>query len=125
MAVHNDLGAWGERIATEYLLSDGYIIHRQDERMTGRGEIDIIAFKEGEVVFVEVKTRSEEDTDPMEVVDDKRRRRMCRAADTFIRQMNIDLLPRFDIIIINGTPETGHRLTHYPDAFLPPMTGLR
>ncbi len=83
MARHNDLGARGEEIATEYLLADGYTIHRQDERMQGRGEIDIIAFKDNEVVFVEVKTRTEPVTDPLEVVDTRRQRRMCRAADAF------------------------------------------
>ncbi len=30
MARHNDLGARGEEIATEYLLADGYTIHRQE-----------------------------------------------------------------------------------------------
>lgn len=64
MARHNDLGARGEEIATGYLLAEGYTIHRQDERMQGRGEIDIIAFKDNEVVFVEVKTRTEPVTDP-------------------------------------------------------------
>ncbi|MCM1029469.1 MAG: YraN family protein [Pseudoflavonifractor sp.] len=124
MAQHNELGEWGEKVAMEYLLADGYIIHRQDKRMKG-GEIDIIAFKDREVVFVEVKTRREPVTDPMEVFDGRRRARMCRAADAFIRTMELDLNPRFDIIIVNGTPDEGHRLTHYPDAFLPPMSGMR
>lgn len=122
MALHNDLGALGEKIAAEYLLVNGYIIHQQDKRIDRKGEIDIIAFKDGEVVFVEVKTRTEPDTDPMEVVDDRRRARICRAADSFINTMEIDLLPRFDIIIINVAPDGTHRLTHYPDAFIPPLS---
>ncbi|MBD5346388.1 MAG: YraN family protein [Bacteroides sp.] len=125
MANHNRLGSEGERIATEYLLADGYTIHRTDERVRHRGEIDIIAFKDNEVVFVEVKTRSEEDTDPMEVVDARRRARICRAADSFIERLQIDLLPRFDIIIINMAPDGSHHLTHYPDAFIPPLNATR
>lgn len=124
MARHNDLGARGEEIATEYLLADGYTIHRQDERMQGGGEIDIIAFKDNEVVFVEVKTRTEPVTDPLEVVDTRRQRRMCRAADAFIDRLSIDLLPRFDIIIVNVAPDGSHTITHYPDAFIPTLNAL-
>lgn len=121
MARHNELGELGERIASEYLLAQGYVIHKQDQRIRERGELDIIAFKDGEIVFVEVKTRTEYDTDPMEAVTPRQRSRICRAADSFIGAMEIDLLPRFDIIIINVRPDGSHRLTHYPDAFIPPL----
>ncbi len=126
MAGHNDLGAWGERIATEYLLADGYVIHRRDERMRGRGEIDIIAFKEGEVVFVEVKTRSAGEIDPTEVVDLRKRARLCRAADRFLRSREIRHNPRFDIITVavgkgGGAPV----ITHYEGAFIPGLTAVR
>lgn len=123
MARHNDTGALGEELATDYLLARGYVIHRRDERMARKGEIDIIAFKGNEVVFVEVKTRREDDTDPMDVVDGRRRSRMCRAADAFIDTMQLDLLPRFDIIIVNILADGQTRLTHYPDAFVPPLGG--
>lgn len=121
MARHNTLGAEGERIAAEYLIAQGYTIHKQDERMIARGELDIIAFKDDEVVFVEVKTRTARDTDPMEVFGDKRRARMCNAADAFIRNMNLMQSPRFDIIIVNMLPDGTHTVTHYPDAFFPPL----
>lgn len=92
--------------------------------MQGRGEIDIIAFKDNEVVFVEVKTRTEPVTDPLEVVDTRRQRRMCHAADAFIDRLSIDLLPRFDIIIVNVAPDGSHTITHYPDAFIPTLNAL-
>lgn len=123
MAEHNSLGAWGERIATEYLLAEGYVIHRTDERCGHLGEIDIIAFKDDWVVFVEVKTRADDsDDDPMQLFPPARRRRMVRAADRFIRLMELDQRPRYDIIVVNGTPDAGHRMTHYPDAFFPGLS---
>lgn len=91
--------------------------------MQGKGEIDIIAFHGDEVVFIEVKTRTEADTDPMEVVDSRRRARMCRAAEAFIQNMKLDQRPRFDIIVINVAPDGTYRLSHYPDAFIPPLNG--
>ena len=45
MARHNDLGAWGESIAREYLITRGYTIIEHDKRM-GHYEIDIIALKQ-------------------------------------------------------------------------------
>lgn len=125
MAIHNQLGAQGESIAADYLLVNGYTIHKRDRRMDGLGELDIIAFKGDEVVFVEVKTRTEPDTDPLEVVDERRRARICRAADAFINTMEIDLIPRFDIIIVNVAPDGTHTLTHYPDAFIPALNSSR
>lgn len=53
---HKDIGTWGENIAAEYLLTDGYIVLDRNFR-TRIGELDIVVKKDGIVVFVEVKTR--------------------------------------------------------------------
>ena len=59
MAEHNDLGKEGEDEAVRYLTEKGYcILHRNWRR--GRNELDIIATKDGQLVFVEVKTRRNE-----------------------------------------------------------------
>lgn len=121
MARHNQLGEWGERIAREHLLSLGYAIGVENARMGGV-EIDFIAFKDDLVCFVEVKTRSSDFADPLEAVDNRKRARMVRAADTYLRDNDIPLEPRFDIIIVIGTPATGHTVEHIPDAFLPPLS---
>lgn len=122
MARHNNIGAWGENLAREYLIINGYAIMEQNQRI-GHKEIDIIATKGDKIAFVEVKTRSTPFTDPADAVDKKKIKRLVQAADTFMRTFNIRHEPQFDIITIIGTPETTYELTHYPDAFLPPLSG--
>jgi putative endonuclease len=51
------LGRWGEAQAAEYLHRQGYEIVEMNHR-TAYGEIDIVARQAGELVFVEVKTRT-------------------------------------------------------------------
>lgn len=52
------LGQRGEALACEYLRSTGHQIVRTNYR-TRRGEIDIIALKNGVLTFVEVKYRTD------------------------------------------------------------------
>ena len=56
MAAHNDLGKWGEEVATAYLRDKGYIIVERDWHSQHR-DLDIIALDDGVMVFIEVKTR--------------------------------------------------------------------
>ena len=50
------LGALGERLAREHLERAGYAVVERNYR-SRRGEIDVIAFGHGALVFCEVKTR--------------------------------------------------------------------
>lgn len=57
MATHNDLGKKGEVIAKAYLETNGYEI--LDENWTyGKAELDLIAYKNRAMVFVEVEART-------------------------------------------------------------------
>lgn len=122
MARHNEVGKWGERVAREHLLSRGYAIGGVNTRV-GHYEIDFIAMKGERIVFVEVKTRSGEDFDPLEAVDVDKRSRLARAADEYIRAMEIDLEPQFDIVTVVGSERDGYRVEHIADAFMPPLRG--
>lgn len=81
-------GNIGENAARELLESEGYTVLRRNYRCP-RGEIDIIAEKDGVASFVEVKTRSSTDYGrPAEAVDYKKRKRIKLAAMAFIDEMS-------------------------------------
>src|ERR1700710_997680 len=57
MAAKDELGRRGENLATDHLIASGFAIVERNWRCS-QGEIDIVAAKDSELVFVEVKTRS-------------------------------------------------------------------
>ena len=54
---NKEIGKLGEEIATQYLRNKGYKILDRNF-MCRQGEIDIVAHTKKELVFVEVKTRT-------------------------------------------------------------------
>ena len=119
MAKHNELGKWGEEIACEKLIRAGYAIVERNWRMH-HYEIDIIASKGDRIIFVEVKTRSNIDADPIEAINNRKIQHMISSANVYLRYFNNHLDPQFDIIGINGTPDN-YTIEHIEDAFLPPL----
>lgn len=111
-------GDWGEQVAVDMLVAAGYAIMHRNWRM-GHYEVDIIAQNQKRIVFVEVKTRNN-GQDPIEAVDQRKRRRIVASANVFIKRYAIDLEPQFDIIGITGTPEN-YSTEHVPDAFFPTL----
>ena len=78
------LGATGEEIAVDYLISQGYVVFDRNWRSKS-GEIDIIASEKfnshDELIFIEVKTRSSRDYgDPIEAISATKYLRMYRLA---------------------------------------------
>lgn len=123
MAQHNKIGEWGEAIAREYLISKGYAILDTNVRY-GKNELDIIAEHADRIVFVEVKTRSSDEYDPVDAIDMKKIRHLCRGAESYVISHNIPHQVQFDVVVVIGTPETSYKIDHYPDAFMPPLSGL-
>lgn len=116
---------WGkeaEDIAAAFLLSRGYTVRERNWRPKNTHlEVDIIAQSGQEIIFVEVKARSADGIDPIDAVDDKKIRKIVRAADIYLRSQPHDYLYRFDIITVSGNPDD-YELDHIPDAFLPPLS---
>ena len=119
MAAHNDLGHKGEDMAVEYLQQEGYCILERNWMNKGRKELDIVATKDDVVVFVEVKTRRPGSvTSPIEAVDIRKQRRICMAADSFMKSYRVDLPCRFDIVGIIYNDQAS-RVEHIENAFRP------
>ena len=119
MAQHNILGQRGEDIAAQFLQEQGYCILERNWTNKGRKELDIIATKDDVVVFAEVKTRKAGTVQaPLEAVDARKQRRICLAADSYLKDNHIDLRSRFDVIGIIYNDEAS-RVEHIADAFRP------
>ena len=85
------LGQWGENLAANWLVKNGYTIIEQNYTSPS-GEIDIIA-KVGDVLsFIEVKTRSGHPGSAERAVGFVKQEHLTRAAKYYCRQWNIDLL---------------------------------
>ena len=108
-------GKKGEQLAKDFLENQGYIIHELNWRFQHK-EIDIIAEKNNEIVFVEVKSRKNSDFgEPEEAVTDKKQQLLIDAAEAYIQGKNIELEARFDVIsIVNNRVKA-----HIPYAFYP------
>ena len=103
----------------EHLLTHGYTIEATNVRH-GKVEIDIVARKDDRIIFVEVKTRSNDYVDPISAIDEEKIRRLMRAANTYMQREDLlTLEPQIDLIFVVGTPDTGHTIEHIPDAVYP------
>ena len=113
-------GSRGENIASQFLEDNGYKIVQRNFRYSTFGELDIIAKKDGTLVFIEVKTyKTEEFGEPLLLVNRKKQDKIRKLAQIFMLQKNIsDIDCRFDVIGIKiargGTDST---VMHIENAF--------
>ena len=117
MALHNLLGTKGETIARTYLENKGYEIMDQNWCF-GKTEVDLIAYWDQRIIFVEVKTRtSTHYGQPEEFVTPTKQKNLQKAADEYIYLMNFKGEIRFDIIAIVFDRGGNYQLRHVEDAF--------
>ena len=98
MASHNELGKEGETAAVTYLMEKGYEIRHRNWH-SGHRDLDIVAQKDGELVIVEVKTRSDACFGQPEDAVDRRKIR--------------------SITVVGSRPP--FHIAHIEDAFFPPV----
>ena len=117
--VEVERGVWGERIAAGHLVAAGYRIVERNWRYR-RSEIDLIATRGHETIFVEVKVRGAKHCGDIEdLISAAQRRRLIQAAHMFlVSRRGMPDRARFDLIRI-VTDDRGWKLEHVPDAFLP------
>ena len=110
------LGQEGEDRAARFLTQQGYRILERNYRAPG-GEIDLIALHKGEVVFVEVKTRTSDAFGAPELaVTPQKQRRMIKAALGYIKRRKFHQVPcRFDVVAISAATE--HEVELIQNAF--------
>ncbi len=107
MAAHNELGAWGEELAANYLQRKGYQIVERNWK-SGHRDIDIIAMDGSVMVFVEVKTRRNRMfVEPEEAIDYMKLRNLRASINHYVNFKHIGCDIRLDAITIIGTPESG------------------
>ncbi len=119
MSKHLELGKNGEEIAIKFLTKKGYEILESNWRYR-RSEIDIIIKKDGVLIFVEVKTRSDDYFGrPESFVTDRKRALMIDAASAYMEEIGHDWEIRFDVIAIIYHNPAHQTIDHFEDAFFP------
>ena len=101
MYFRQEIGRWGENLACKYLEQNNYKIIERNF-LCRQGEIDIIAEDRNkkEVVFLEVKTRSNlKYGNPAEAVNKQKQKHIQQVAKYYIYKRNIgNLAIRIDVI---------------------------
>jgi len=121
MSESSTLGRKGEDFALSFLQNNGYKIRNRNWK-AGKLEVDIIAETEEFIVFVEVKTRSEDFLEsPQDAVTNQKQRSLVLAADTYIRWFDISKPTRFDVITVLAKGQTLTIDKHIEDAFYPTL----
>jgi putative endonuclease len=116
------LGRWGEKQGERFLRHKGLrTLTRNFSCQTGELDLVMADPEDGAVVFVEVKTRANEDFAPAETaVTFGKQKRIASAAWHFRKVHRIEDRPlRFDVIAIVLGPKGPPVIRHYERAFVP------
>jgi putative endonuclease len=116
-------GRRAEDLAHRFLRRRGMLIVARNYRPPfGGGEIDLIGWDRGKLVFVEVKSRATADFEaPERAVDREKERFLQRAARDYATRAAVDWSRvRFDIVSV--VFERPPRLVLFADAFEPRQT---
>jgi len=106
-----EIGALGEKVASEYLKRKGHKILARNyvpKFVSGpqRGEIDIVAKKKDIISFVEVKTLTENGREqfsailPEDKVDYQKQRKILKMAENWLMEKKIPLNSKWQIDVI-------------------------
>lgn len=113
-----EIGRRGEQLAERYLHDRGYRTLARNWRWR-KGELDLIVERDGELVFVEVKTRrSHRFGSPEEAVTARKQRRLIQTATAYLASTGRqDAQWRIDVVAIDLDPESEvERIEHIQDA---------
>jgi len=114
------LGEQGEELAYWHLRERGFtMVARNYRPLGGGGEVDLIGWDGGTLVFIEVKSRASEELRRAEdAVDEEKRRHLVAAARDYRRHARIADSPyRFDVVSVHVRPGEDPAVEHFRDAF--------
>lgn len=110
-------GTFGEALAADFLEKEGYTILKKNYLKNG-GELDIVAFKNGAVVFIEVKTRySYLMGEPAAAVDTFKQLKIIKGAEGFMSENEKLHSCSFRFDVIEVMPKESKRINHIINAF--------
>lgn len=114
MNQHNKVGKIGEELAKRFLEKQGYKIIEQNYK-TKYAEIDLVARKGKELIFVEVRTKVGENFGmPEETINKKKMRKLYLNAMAYVSIKKWRGSFRIDAICIVLKPDYNvERLNHY------------
>jgi len=113
------IGAFGERLAKEFLIRRGYEVLAANVRIS-KLELDIVARKDGRLIFVEVKTRLASNIGPAEdALKSSQIKDLKRAMSAYCRINKKSLeSSRLDFIAIDLKPKSSSaKIKHFQDIF--------
>jgi len=118
------IGVRGETYAYWYLRRHGYVLVARNYTVPGiKGEIDMIGYDGPVLAFVEVKTRSADQSDgpePEQAVNAEKRHYLTRVARRFLRARRAAAGPwRFDIVAIENRAGKRPEIRLHKGAFTP------
>jgi putative endonuclease len=113
MPTKKESGNTAETIAASYLQRHDYDIRDTNYTIQG-GEIDIVAQRDGQIIFVEVRYRSDDTLHPLETLTKTKKFAMRRAANAYCHSHHIEIdSVRMDMIsLVPKKDGTGYTLTH-------------
>lgn len=120
MVTTNDIGDRGEDVAAAHLENHGYRILERNYHFE-RNEVDLICSDPesgGELVFVEVKTRSGRKYGAPETsITEQKKESLVEVARAYLHERQIEGAPaRFDVVTVLLTDDVPE-VNHYENAF--------
>lgn len=111
------LGNKGEDFAAEYYKKLGFTVTAKNYTCRG-GEIDIIVENDEYIVFVEVKTRSQNALySPAEAVDYKKQKRLSVAAMKYLAENRVEKQAQFDVFEVYTRNDRIFKVRRIENAF--------
>lgn len=110
-----ELGEWGEKLAHYYLRQKGYKILHRNWR-SRRAEVDLIAYYDKRIVFIEVKTRANTlYGEIISFVSNKKISLLRQAAEDYLNAFDLDLEAQIDVFCVEGD-RSGYSVDWIPRA---------